>query len=289
MNTEQTNSTIESKTANRLSDRLGQTFIIAYKEDTEELESTLKKEGLDPLVMRQQHQPEYKDYSPSYLCLLNHRSVWEIAKNETKPTLIVEADFVPVIGFGKLPFPFNINQSDVGVGWIYTCASQLYSVTPEGYGEGFSVSTVAYIVTPKAAEKLLELEAQKKENPGPKNYSSWDSELDNFLRDRGLRNYIAFRNYGEHGGKPNLEHHERGLSKVHRADVLYGKLAFMPLYAEGEKNSHLQLLWARFYARLKGIGRLLLGKFLRVYVLKGSSYPARLLSFAIRRQLTMRL
>ncbi|MDY6807285.1 MAG: LPS biosynthesis glycosyltransferase [Cyanobacteriota bacterium] len=295
MNTEQTpfphrsKPASESKTASELSDRLGKTFIIAYKEDTEELESTLKQEGLHPLVMRQQHQPEYKEYSPSYLCLLNHKNVWEIAKNETKPTLIVEADFVPVIGFGKLPFPFNINQSDVGISWLYLCAPQLYSVTPDGYGEGFSASTVAYIVTPKAAEKLLELEAQKKENPGPQNYSSWDSELDNFLRKRGLKNYIAFRNYGEHGGKPNKEHHERGLSKVHRADVLYGKLAFTPSYVDKEKNTQLQLLSARFYARLKGIGRLLLGKFLRVYVLKGSSYPGRLLSFAISRQLTMRL
>ena len=269
---EKTNPNSESKTANRLSDRLGKTFIIAYKEDTEELESTLKKEGLDVRVMRQQHQPEYKEYSPSYLCLLNHKSVWEIAKNETKPTLIVEADFVPVIGLGKLPLPFNINQSDVGVCWIYTCASQLYSVTPEGYGEGFSASTVAYIVTPKAAECLLELEAEKREHPGPKKYSSWDSELDNFLRKRGFKNYIAFRNYGEHGGKPNLEHHQRGLSKVHRADVLYGKLAFMPLYVNKGKNPWFQLLSARLYARIKGIGRLLLGKFLRVYVLKGSSY-----------------
>lgn len=286
---EKTNPTSESKTANRLSDRLGKTFIIAYKEDTEELESILKNEGLDVRVMRQQHQPEYKEYSPSYLCLLNHRSVWEIAKNETKPTLIVEADFVPVIGLGKLPFPFDIHQSDVGICWIYTCASQLYSVTPDGYGEGFSASTVAYIVTPKAAEFLLELEAEKRDNPGPQNYSSWDSELDNFLRKRGFKNYIAFRNYGEHGGKPNLEHHQRGLSKVHRADVLYDKLAFTPIYLKDEPNSNLKLISARLKARIKGIGRLALGKFLRIPVVRGSSYPMKLISFAVRRQLTLRL
>ena len=286
---EKTDLESENQTGNCLSDRVGKTFIIAYKEDTNELESVLKREGLDALVMRQKHLSEYKEYSPSYLCLLNHKSVWEIAKNETKPTLIVEADFVPVIGLGKLLFPFDTEQSDVGVCWIYNCASQLYSVTPEGYGEGFSASTVAYIVTPKAAERLLELEAQKRENPGPKNYSSWDSELDNFLRHRGFKNYIVFRNYGEHGGKPNLEHHQRGLSKVHRADVLYGKLAFMPLYVETEKKAWLQFFSARFYARLKGIGRLVLGKFLRIPVIEGSSYPARLLGFAVRRQLTLRL
>lgn len=279
----------EAKTSNLMRDRLGKTFIIAYKEDTDELESVLKKEGLDVRVMRQQHQPEYKEYSPSYLCLLNHRSVWEIAKNETKPTLIVEADFVPVIGFGNLPIPFNPKLENVGASWVYLCAPQIYTVDDDGYAEGFSTSMVAYILTPKAAEYLIELAEETTKNPGPTAYSSWDSTVEKFLRERKLKNYVGFRNYGEHGGKPNLEHHEQGLSRVHRADVLYNKLAFLPLYVEREKNSKLQLLSARFYGRLKGIGRLLLGKFLRVYVLKGSSYPWRLLSFAIRRQLTLRI
>lgn len=275
--------------ANRMMDGVGQTFIIAYKEDTQQLESVLNSEGLDCQVMRQQHQPEYKDYSPSYLCLLNHKSAWEIAKNETKPTLIVEADFVPVIGIGQLPFPFDRDQSDVGISWIYTCAPQLYTVTADGYSQGFSVSCVAYIVTPKAAEYLLELAAKIKENPGPENYSSWDSEIDTFLLNRGLKNYIAFRNYGEHGGKPNLEHYQQGLSKVHRADVLYGKLAFMLPYLEDEANSNLKLLLLRLKARMKGIARLALGKFLRIPVVKGSSSPLRLISFALRRQFTWRI
>ena len=280
----------ESKNHTSLSlvEGIGKTFIIAYKEQTDLLESVLKQQGLDCQVMRQQHQPKYKDYSPSYLCLLNHRSAWEIAKKENKPTLIVEADFVPVIGMGKLPFPFNIHQSNVGICWLYTCAPQLYSVTPEGFGEGYSTSMVAYIVTPKAAERLLELEAQKRENPGPKSYSSWDSDIDSFLRKYEFKNYIVFRNYGEHGGRPNPEHHNRGLSKVHRADVLYGKLAFLPLYAE-DSNPSLQLLSARFHARVKGIVRLAMGKFLRVHVVNGSSYPRKLISFALRRQLTLRL
>ena len=286
---EKTDRTSESKTANRLSDRVGKTFIIAYKEDTGYLESTLKLEGLDCEVMRQKHRPEYKEYSPSYLCMLNHKSVWEIAKNATKPTLIVEADFVPVIGLGKLPVPFNPSLENVGISWLYVCASQLYTVDNKGYAEGFSTSMVAYILTPKAAEYLIELAEEIAKSPGPTTYSSWDSQVEKFLRERQLKNYVPFRNYGEHGGKPNLEHHQRGLSRVHRADVLYGKLAFMPLYVEGEKNTQLQFLSARLYARLKGIGRLVLGKFLRIAVLNGSSYPGRLLGFAIRRQLTLRL
>lgn len=242
MNTEkpyfpnQSQSVNEAKNSNLMGDRLGKTFIIAYKEDTDELESTLKKEGLDVRVMRQQHQPEYKEYSPSYLCLLNHRSVWEIAKNETQPTLIVEADFVPVIGLGKLPVPFNLNVKNVGISWIYLCAPQIYTVDDGGYAEGFSTSMVAYILTPKAAEYLIELAEETTKNPGPTAYSSWDSEVEKFFRERKLKNYVSFRNYGEHGGKPNLEHHQRGLSKVHRADVLYGKLAFMPLYVDRKKK-----------------------------------------------------
>lgn len=279
----------EGKPSNRMIDCVGKTFILAYKEETQQLESVLNGEGLDCQVLRQQHQPEYKDYSPSYLALLNHKSAWEIAKNETKPTLIVEADFVPVIGIGQLPFPFDITQSDVGISWIYTCAPQLYTVTADGYSQGFSVSCVAYIVTPKAAESLLELAANIQENPGPKSYSSWDSDIDKFLLNRGLKNYIGFRNYGEHGGKPNLEHYKQGLSKVHRADVLYGKLAFMPPFLEDEAHSNVKLLLSRLNARIKGMGRLALGKFLRIPVIKGSSYPLKLISFALRRQLTWRL
>jgi hypothetical protein len=272
-----------------LKKEIGKTFIIAYKEKTDQLESHLTGEDLDCEVLRQKHRPEYEDYSPSYLCLLNHKTAWEIARLQSKPTLIVEADFVPVIGFGDLPLPFPGEQENVGVAWIYNCAPQIYSVSSEGYAEGFSVSTVAYIVTPKAADSLLELEVKIRENPGPKNYSSWDSTIDGFLRQRKFQNYIPFRNYGEHGGKPNLEHQKFGLSKVHRADVLYGKLAFIPPYLQDESHQNSKLLMSRCQARIKGIARLALGKFLRIPVIQGSSYPLRLIGFAVRRQLTFRV
>ncbi|MEL7034589.1 MAG: LPS biosynthesis glycosyltransferase [Cyanobacteria bacterium J06592_8] len=281
--------TEKKSTATTLAEGLEKTFIIAYKEPTEVLESALKQSGLECEVLRQQHQPEYKDYSPSYLCLLNHRRGWEIAMNQSKPTLIVEADFVPVLEMGQLPLPFNPMQENVGISWLYTCAPQIYSVSPEGYAEGFSTAMVAYIVTPAAAKCLLELEAEIRENPGPKAYSSWDSTIDKFLRERKFQNYVPFRNYGEHGGKPNLEHYKHGLSKTHRADVLYGKLAFMPLYVEVEKNHQLQLLSARLQARLKGMARLAVGKYLRLPILQNSSSPQRLLRFAISRQFTFRL
>jgi GR25 family glycosyltransferase involved in LPS biosynthesis len=278
----------ENKTPDSLQivEVIGRAFIIAYKESTYLLEDALINEDLQCEVLRQQHQPEYKNFSPSYLCLLNHLRAWKIAAMENQPTLIVEADFVPVIGFGKLPLPFNPNHTSVGMCWLYTCATQIYSISADGYAEGFSVSTVAYIVTPQAAKKLIDFAEQWMNQSDHSAYSTWDSHLDNFLRSQKLKNYIPFRNYGEHGGLPNLEHSRHGLSKTHRADVLYSKLAFMPLYAS---KSYVNFLSVRLQARIKGIARLLTGKFLRFSILKRVRVPARLVSYAIRRQICLHL
>ncbi|BAY18477.1 hypothetical protein NIES21_43240 [Anabaenopsis circularis NIES-21] len=272
-------------TSLQIADVIGQAFIIAYKEQTNLLESTLIKEGLQCEVLRQKHQPEYKNFSPSYLCLLNHLSAWKLAARETQPTLIVEADFVPVVGLGKLPLPFNPYQTNVGMCWLYTCASQIYSISADGYAEGSSVSTVAYIVTPQGADKLIKFAEELIQQSDPNAYSTWDTYLDNFLRHHHLKNYIPFRNYGEHGGLPNLEHSRHGLSKTHRADVLYNQLAFMPMYASKTGVDYFNFFLVRLQARIKGIARLLTGKFLRLPVLKRSRVPARLANFAIRRQL----
>ncbi|MBU7583318.1 MAG: LPS biosynthesis glycosyltransferase [Nostoc sp. TH1S01] len=269
----------------QIADVIGRAFIVAYKEQTNLLETALMKEGLQCSVLRQKHQPQYKAFSPSYLCLLNHLRAWQIAAREAQPTLIVEADFVPVVGFGKLPLPFNPYQTDVGMCWLYTCAPQIYSISADGYAEGFSVSTVAYIVTPQGAAKLIKFAEELIQTLKPNVYTTWDAHLDNFLRNYKLKNYIPFRNYGEHGGLPNLEHSRHGLSKTHRADVLYNQLAFMPMYASIEGVDYFKFFSVRLQARIKGLARLLTGKFLRLQVLKRSRVPARLANFAIRRQL----
>lgn len=270
-----------------LAEAIGQTFILAYKESTDLLEKALTQSGLSCEVLRQADQPEYQHYASIYRCMLNHQQAWIRATQSSEPTLIVEADFVPVLGFGDLPLPFRIDQTDVGICWLYTCASQLYSVTTEGFGEGYSTGLVAYIVTPQAAQILCEFVTEITEAHGT-GYFNFDSYVDWFLRLHHLKNYIAFRNYGEHGGKPNPEHRRNGMSGIHRADVLYGKLAFLPPYVAASKHPGLHLLLARGRARLKGIGRLLLGKFLRPQVLRHSTVPWRLLGFAVRRQLCFR-
>lgn len=269
---------------------IGDVLIIAHKEPTQALEKALTQEGFKPEVLRQTHQPEFQGFSPSYLCLLNHCRAWKQAAEANTLTLIVEADFVPVVGLGKLPLPCRFNQSDLGIAWLYTCAPQLYSVSQEGYAEGFSTSMVAYIVTPRSAQHLLELAETIRQTIGETQYSTWDSQVDEFLRHRNLRNYIPFRNYGEHGGRPNPEHRKHGLSVAHRADVLYNRLAFMPPYAMmDEKPAYMHYLMVRSHARMKGIARLMTGKFVRLKVLHHSTVAPRLVWFALHRQLFMNL
>ena len=270
--------------SSRLAECIGKTFVLAYQEDAQSLTDSLMQAGCDCEVLRQVHQPEHKTYSRSFLCLMNHREAWRRAIDEDKPTLIVEADFVPVNNFSQLPIPYELADKNLGIAWLYTCAPQIYSVSANGYAEGYSTSLVAYIITPQSAQHLLDHAAKIEATKGPIAYSPWDSDIDYFLRDRGFRNYVPFRNYGEHGGLPNLEHHQNKLSKTHRADILYGKLAFTPLYASSNgKRDRFKLLTVRCHARLKGIARLLLGKYLRGPVLVSSAHPIRLLKFALSR------
>ncbi|MEO1122449.1 MAG: LPS biosynthesis glycosyltransferase [Cyanobacteria bacterium J06639_16] len=276
--------------ATRLVDCIGQTFILAYKEETQLLEEWLIQAGCKCEVLRQVHQPEYRDYSRSYLCLLNHKAAWERALTSDQPTLIVEADFIPVKNFDRLPPPFDPEDDQLGIAWLYTCAPQVYNISDRGYAEGYSTSMVAYVITAESAKLLIELADGVAADPGPQAYTPWDSGIDYYLRDRGFMDYVPFRNYGEHGGVPNPEHQQNKLSKAHRADVLYGKLAFPPMYAAATGTAEPSVWFkSRAYARIKGLGRLLLGKYLRVPVWMGSSQKIDLLKFVVMRQLTLRL
>ncbi len=269
-----------------LAETIAQTFIIAYQEFTDPLEQCLTQEGLPCQVLRQVHLPEYKNYASIYLCFLNHFEAWKRAAQGANPTLIVEADFVPVIGMGNLPSPLDPERSDGGLAWLYTCASQIYSVSAKGYAIGFSTAAVAYMVTPAAARCLLDFAQDLIIHADPTQYINWDSEIEKFLRGQGFWCYVPFRNYGEHGGKPNPEHKRAGLGS-HRADILYGPLAFCPLYAKDEPQ--ITRLKTRLDGRIKGLARLVSGRYLRWKVLSTSSTPLRMLSFAIVRQLTLRI
>ena len=270
-----------------LHDQVRQIFVIACTEDTSLLEQVLNREGMQVEILRQPPVSSSIQYSRSYLCLMNHVRAWQKIVEKDQPGLVIEADFVPVNGFGALPVPCDLTVKTTGLAWLYTCASQIYSVSEQGYAEGFSVSTVAYLVTPDAARALLSYAEEVRSEYGETRYSPWDSGVEGFLRSRGFKSYIPFRNYGEHGGIPNPEHLQnrhlwKQLSSSHRADTLYGKLAFLPAYAKTDG----ELFQARLYARVRGLGRLLTGRLLRRSIVMRSSVPWRLIGFALRRQIT---
>ena len=74
-------------------DTIKQVLVIAYKENTSQLEAQFIEQGFECNVLRQHHQPEYRDYSPSDLCLLNHCSAWKQVVESNQSKLICEADF----------------------------------------------------------------------------------------------------------------------------------------------------------------------------------------------------
>ncbi|GAB4463296.1 MAG: hypothetical protein OHK0037_15650 [Elainellaceae cyanobacterium] len=271
-----------------LKDSVQQAFIIAYQENIEPLTHALAHEGWQAKLLRNERSPATAAYAAIYCCMMNHRRAWVLAAAEPLPSLIVEADFVPVVGMASLPLPMDWTQLNTGIAWLYTCAAQIYSLSPDGFAEGFSTSLVAYVVTPAAARCLCGLADWVHEQHGT-GYFNFDSEVDKYLRSHGFKNYISFRNYGEHGGIPNPEHRQHGISGVHRADVLAGPLAFRPLYAGTDPGWRSRYLWVRLKARIKGIGRLLLGRFLRPKVLRKASTPGRMLQWAIARQFALRL
>ena len=61
----------------------------------------------------------------------------------------------------------------------------------------------------------------------------------------------------------------------------------MPLYVNSYSVKRWGLFWERLQGRLKGIARLLMGKYLRIKIIRNSSVPMRLLRFAILRQLSL--
>jgi len=270
----------------RLIDYTSTVVIIAYREDTSRLVKTLEQQGFHCKEQRQAHRPGQADFARSYLCLANHAEAWRYVQEQQQPVIVVEADFVPVQDFAQLPLPFDPDQVDSGIAWLYTCAAQIYDVrSPGNYAQGYSSSMVAYAMTPRVAPNLLAVFDRVTQTPGPKAYYPWDSELDKTLLAEGLRNYIPFRNYGEHGSdSPNPEHQANHLGRTHRADVLHGPLAFMPAYAETEG------FWrTRFWGRLRGLARLSLGRYARLHVLWQAEVPLKIMSFAMRRQLSSRL
>jgi hypothetical protein len=265
-----------------LCDAIGECFIIAHNEDTLQLEGVMRSEGLPFKILRQVDLPCYQNYASIYRCMLNHQNAWEKAALLEKPTLIVEADFVPVNAFSRYPCPFEQENENFGIAWLYTTAPELYEVHKKRYAVGYSSSLVAYVLSKKAAHCLCEYADQVTQNYGTV-YSNFDRYIGSYLNKLNYVNYIPYRNYGEHGGTPNPEHRKNGQKSVHHADILFGKLAFYPLYAGSSRYRCVKFIIGRIYGRTKGIGRLLAGLYLPYTKLRDVNSVLRMLMFAAGR------
>ena len=264
-------------------------IIVAYQEDTTELERALTDEGFDPIiVLRRRYSEEETCYSRASRCLLSHHTAWELASRSEGLSMIVEADFVPVKGIRNLPLPYPTSREDHAWGWLYACGQRVYELVDGAYIRGHSATTVAYVIGPQAAKKVMPfLESELTKND-PKNYFPWDIYIRMFAQRAGVSMYLPYRSYGEHGGIPNKEHKVHGITLTHHADVLWGPLHFLPLYAKG---SRLRFIAYRLKAKGKAILRTLSGRYLERPTLFNEGLPrayrATLLRLALTRHLSL--
>jgi hypothetical protein len=254
-------------------------LIVAHDEDTTPLRTTLVSEGFSVDEVRGPYTREQLSYSAIMRCMVNHANAWRIAASRRCPTIVVEADFVPVRGFGGLPAPVPPTRSEASLAYLYSVGPQIWDLALPDVARGHGGGMVALLIPPKVAELLLVFCREELQRNPRGLYSPFDSQVGYWLKDRGVQSYIPYRHYGEHGGVGNPEHARAGLGRAHRADVLQGRLAFTPLYAAG---SALRYWRTRMRARLWGALRLLGGRFLAWHDLVRSDRPP-LLRFALGR------
>lgn len=269
----------------RLVDVVEHVYVVAYTEDTRPLEAALQSEGFESTVIRPEYTEAEKTYSQTVRVLLSHTNAWRRCAEHRGLTMVVEADFVPVQGLASLPLPFEAALSATAWGWLYTQGPVLYEMVAERYGRGHSASPVATLFGPETAQILLEFAAEEFEANDPHEYSLWDTRIGAYAKRRGARSYLGYRNYGEHGGLANPEHRRAGLTPTHRADVLWGKLLFLPPYARGSRATFAR---TRLWGKAWGIGRLVLGRYLQMATIRreqGWHHKWNLLRFSLFRLL----
>jgi hypothetical protein len=239
----------------------GRVYVVAHKENLEALEAALVAEGFTVDPVRGPYTEEELSFARQMKCLVNHANVWKRVASGSETAIVVEADFVPVRGFGKLPLPFpastefmsGTDRDDGRFGWLYSAGSTLYGFDGHGYPYGHGNATVAYALTPRAAQHLLAFAERELAAVEPGAYRMWETYLGIYLRKEvGVLNYIPIYQYGEHGGVENPEHRAAGIRGWHQADILWRKLAFRPAYANGSTVRYRAIRlrgWARGFAR----------------------------------------
>lgn len=232
-------------------------YIIAHKENVDQLRSALELDGFDVEEMRGPYTAKQSRYSLQMRCLVNHANAWRTIATGAEPVVVTEADFVPVCGFGQLPlpFPYTGDPDDAKFGWLYSGGSILYGFDSHGFPHGHGNTTVAYVLTPSAAQRLLAFFEREIVADVSGGYRMWETYIGIFMRrEVGVLNHIPIYQYGEHGGIPNPEHGAAGIRNWHQADILWSRLAFLPAYAGGRK---LRFRAIRFRGWARGIARLL--------------------------------
>jgi hypothetical protein len=255
-------------------------LIVAHTEDTSALRTSLVAEGFSVEEVRGPYTSEQVSYSWSMKALVNHANAWRIAAGRDLPTIIVEADFVPVKGFGDLPAPIPADKTTDSIAYLYSVGPEVWDLTESHFARGHGGGSVASMIPPRVAELLLDYFKHEVEANPDGEYRTWDSGMGYWLLEKGIETYIPYRHYGEHGGIGNPEHRQFGLGREHRADTLEERLAFLPNYAQG---SALRFWSIRASARLWGMLRLISGRFLTWHDLKRSEDRTKFLRFAAGR------
>jgi hypothetical protein len=178
-----------------------------------------------------------------------------------------------------LPAPIPPHDDIHYLGYLYIVGPQIWDLVRADLACGHGGGLVAMLIHPTVAKMLLQfLDEQLAVNPRGE-YSPFDTKLGYWLKDRGVESYIPYRHYGEHGGIGNPEHARAGLGRPHQADVLQGRLSFLPAYAEGS----LAKYWAtRIRARVWGLLRLGAGRLLTWPNFRRSDWSA-MLRYAVGR------
>jgi len=266
----------------RIRDVVNKIFVVAHTEDTARLQDFFKAEGFECDVVRSVPEEEPDSLTSVLKTLVGHRRVWYRCRELKEFVIVVEADFVPVVGFGAQRMPFNVNAKDY-FGWLYCGGATLYEFDTDGLALGHSSGMVACLFWSEVAHALIEFADRELAQAKPGEYRIWDSYIGIYLRhEKGIRNALPFRNYGEHGGIARQEHTANSIRAWHQADRLIAPLAYLPQYAGGSRVKYRVI---RLRAWLRSVYRLALGRYLPFgYAFRSKNFR-RLLSFALRRLL----
>ena len=243
----------------KLGDVVRDVFIVAHKEDTTALEHAMALEGFNCRSIRGPYTEHQLQFPAQIRCLVNHSNAWREVKRGSGYSIVVEADFVPVRGFSSLPLPFEPRVGEKQMAWLYSVGPVIYHVDERNYAlYGHNAGMVAYVLDEMVAKDWLRL-YEEEMSEEEQEYRLFDVKMPIRLRrECGVKCYIPYRMYGEHGGIANPEHKRNKIRSWHEADSLAGPLHFLPAYA---RKHRLYFLLRRLRGRARGWYRFAMGKY----------------------------